>query len=149
MGSPRVYDVGSHRVTILLDAAATGGAIGLVEIAVPPGSGPLPHIHGREDETYHVLEGEVVFTVDGERHVVRAGGTAFGPRGIPHEFHNEGAETARLLVAVTPGGFEEYFAECGTPAAPDRPPARPSPDLLMRLIGNASRYGITFVPPAR
>lgn len=149
MGRPRVYDVGNHRVTILLDAAATGGAIGLLEIAVPPGSGPLPHIHGREDETYHVLEGEVVFTVDGERHVVRAGGTAFGPRGIPHEFHNEGAETARMLVAVTPGGFEEYFAECGTPPAADRRPVRPSPDLLMRLVGNASRYGITFVPPAR
>lgn len=149
MASPRVYDVGTHRVTILLDAAATGGAISLVEIAVPPGSGPLPHVHGREDETYHVLAGEVVFTVDGERHVVRAGGTAFGPRGIPHEFHNEGTETARLLVVVTPGGFEEYFAECGTCAAPDRPPARPSPDLLMRLVGNAPRYGLTFVPPAR
>lgn len=136
-------------MTIVLDAAATGGAIALFEIAGLPGSGPLPHVHGRKDETHHVLQGEVVFTFDGERRVVGAGGTAFGPHGIPHGLHSEGTETARMLVAVTPGGFEAYWAECGTPAAPDRPPTRPSADLLARLVGLAPRYGLTFVPPAR
>lgn len=147
MACERVFDVGGDRVRIVLDAAATGGALGIIEAEVLPGGGPPPHVHTREDETFHVLEGQIEFTVDGERHTVRAGGTAFAPRGIPHAYRNESAGKARMLVMLTPGGFEGFFVETGTPAAPGSPIAPPTPDGLARLVGAASRYGLAFVPP--
>ena len=48
----------------------TGGAYALFEAATPPGAGPPPHVHHREDEAFYVLEGEYEFLVDGN--IVRA-----------------------------------------------------------------------------
>lgn len=148
MRQGRLYDVGGDRVRILIEAAATGGALGMIEIEVAPGNGPPPHVHSREDETFHVLEGELVLTVGGERQTLRAGETAFAPRGIPHGFRNDGRSAARVLVTLTPGGFERFFAEVGTPAEPGSPIAPPTADALARLVGIAPRYGLSFVPPA-
>jgi quercetin dioxygenase-like cupin family protein len=149
MGGSRLFDVAGDRVRILIDAAATGGALGIIEVEIAPGGGPPPHEHSREDETFHVLSGEVVCTIDGERHLVRAGGAVFAPRGIPHTFRNDARAMARMLVVLTPGGFEAFFAEIGMPAEPGRPIAVPTPDSLARLMEVAPRYGLTFVPPAR
>ena len=33
------------------------------------------------------------------------------PRGIPHAFWNASDEETRLLELISPGGFEQYFAE--------------------------------------
>jgi mannose-6-phosphate isomerase-like protein (cupin superfamily) len=35
----------------------TGGVVSVVESHDVPGSGPPPHIHHREDETFQILEG--------------------------------------------------------------------------------------------
>jgi quercetin dioxygenase-like cupin family protein len=43
------------------------------EAIVPPGGGPPPHVHSREEEGFYVLEGEISFTIGGERHVASAG----------------------------------------------------------------------------
>lgn len=147
MPGGRLYDVGGDRVRILIDAAATGGALGMIEAEIAPGSGPPPHVHSREDETLHVLEGALVFMVDGERHLVRAGETTFAPRGIPHSVRNDGRAAARVLVTLTPGGFERFFIETGTPAEPGSPITPATPDALARLVGIAPRYGLRFVPP--
>jgi mannose-6-phosphate isomerase-like protein (cupin superfamily) len=53
-------------VVIRLRAGDTAGSIGLVEVLDRPGEGPPPHVHGREDETFHILEGEYGFTCGGE-----------------------------------------------------------------------------------
>ena len=36
MPSQRLYDVGGDRVRILIDAAATGGALGMIEAEIVP-----------------------------------------------------------------------------------------------------------------
>ncbi|TIV49520.1 MAG: cupin domain-containing protein, partial [Mesorhizobium sp.] len=50
---------------ILLHAEQTGSRIGVFESLVQPGYGPPRHIHSREDETFHILSGEVEFWADG------------------------------------------------------------------------------------
>src|SRR5688572_38567 len=42
-------------------AAETGGSFSLWELVIPPGSGPPPHTHHREDEAFYVLSGVVMF----------------------------------------------------------------------------------------
>src|SRR5437588_6811982 len=67
----------------------TDGKYALWEALVPPGGGPPPHIHSREEEGFYVLEGEISVTVGGECFVIRAGMFANMPVGSLHSFRNE------------------------------------------------------------
>ena len=41
----------------------TSGKYALWEAIVPPGGGPPPHLHSREEEGFYILEGEITFTI--------------------------------------------------------------------------------------
>ena len=66
----------------------TDGKYALWEAIVPPGGGPPPHVHSREEEGFYILEGEVTFTVGDERIVASAGLFANMPVGTLHSFKN-------------------------------------------------------------
>ncbi|SEK76124.1 cupin domain-containing protein [Streptacidiphilus jiangxiensis] len=106
---PVRWDVQECRV--LLRAEHTYGELSLVEFITPPGTGPRPHVHHREAETFYVLDGAYEFLV-GDRTVRAEPGTlVHGPSGITHGFRNVGDTPARLLCAFTPGGVETMFEE--------------------------------------
>ena len=67
----------------------TNGKYAMWEAIVPPGGGPPPHVHSREEEGFYILEGEITFTMNGERVVATAGMFANMPVGTPHSFRNE------------------------------------------------------------
>ena len=74
-----------------------------------PGT-PL-HIHRATDESFYVLEGAFGFRV-GELTVDGAVGAFFyAPRGLEHAFWNPGPSPARMLITMSPPGFERYFEE--------------------------------------
>lgn len=53
------------QVEVLISSEMTEGrSVTLMEIS-PPGGGPPPHMHQNEDETFHIVEGEYEFLVDG------------------------------------------------------------------------------------
>lgn len=88
----------------------TGGTFGLIEQVVPAGfPGPALHTHPEFEETFYVLEGQIAVRVGDEAHEADPGTVAVVPRGTPHTFANPSAEPARMLILVTPGGFERYF----------------------------------------
>src|SRR6476646_5288540 len=62
----------------------TDGKYAMFEAIVPPGGGPPPHIHSREEEGFYILEGEITFTIDGKPLVATAGMVANMPVGRPH-----------------------------------------------------------------
>jgi mannose-6-phosphate isomerase-like protein (cupin superfamily) len=124
------------RHVVRVTAAQTGGAMGVWEDVVAPGEGPPLHIHTREDELFHVIEGRFRFWAGDECVSAEAGTTLVLPRGVPHRFENAGDAGGRLLVTVTPGGFENFFLDlererAGTPAAAE---------------AVAARYGLIFLP---
>ena len=45
------------------------------------------------------------------------------PRGIPHAMWNGGAEPARVLEVLSPGGLEDYFEELAPVLRDKTPPA--------------------------
>ncbi len=47
----------------------TNGKYAMWEAIVPPGGGPPPHVHSREEEGFYILEGEITFQI-GEKRVV-------------------------------------------------------------------------------
>src|SRR5437016_11223472 len=93
----------------------TNGKYALWEALVGPGGGPPPHVHSREEDGFYVLEGEITFTVNGERVVATAGMFANMPVGTPHSFKNEASRPARMLISVAPAGLERMFFEFGVP----------------------------------
>src|SRR3954467_15286541 len=93
----------------------TGGRYALWEALVPPGGGPPPHVHSREEEGFYVLDGEITFTVNGERVGAKAGTFANMPVGTTHSFKNESDHPARMLISVAPAGLEQMFFKVGVP----------------------------------
>ncbi len=126
----------------------TGGAFALAEAKTPPGGGPPPHIHYREDEVLYVLEGELDFMVEGETVKARAGSFLYIPRGTLHTYRNVGSGPARYLGMVTPAGLEKFFEEVSVPATSETssPPPFEEEDL-QRLLAVASKYGLEIRPP--
>lgn len=135
------YDVLGTPIRVLLSGKDTGGQFALVHVLVAPGGGVPPHVHRNEDETFHVLEGELEVWVGGHTKTLRAGDTLFAPRGIPHSPKNATAQPVRVLVTITPAGFENFFREVDEIAEVRELP----PDEVARM---SSRYGCDFLPPA-
>jgi quercetin dioxygenase-like cupin family protein len=126
----------------------TNGRYALWETIVPPGGGPPPHVHSREEEGFYVLEGEVTFTVNGERVVATAGTFANMPVGTPHSFRNESDRPARMLISVAPAGLEEMFFEVGVPLVEGATTALPpTQDEIEKLLAIAPSYGIEIRLP--
>ncbi len=140
-GGQKVWVVGDT-YTIKARRENTDGVLGLLEASVPAGGGPPPHVHANEDEAYYVLEGELE-VLDGERtFVARAGSFVFIPRGTLHRFRNVGFGHARMLVLITPAGFEEFFVSVGQPASPGEPAPPLGEEEIARTQDLAPRFGM-------
>jgi mannose-6-phosphate isomerase-like protein (cupin superfamily) len=133
-------------VTFKIGSEDSAGAFALGEEITPPQGGPPPHMHTREDETFHVLEGALEFVVGDLTISASVGSVVYGPRGVPHSFRNVGSTPSRIAVIITPGGLEKFFEEVGEPVTdPSSPPEGP-PDIE-RLVAVARTYGIEIAPP--
>jgi quercetin dioxygenase-like cupin family protein len=108
-------------LTIRADAGDTNGAIAVVEERAVRGYATPAHVHGREDETLFVIDGTLEYTVDGVTATASPGEAVHLPRGLAHRFQVT-SEEAHFLVIITPGGFEEFFAEVSPPATAERVP---------------------------
>ena len=128
-GDPRTETAGEARwwadglAVIKLAAGDSGGAVSIIEVTEPPDAAAPLHVHHGEDETFYVLEGEVVFDLDGERRTAGPGDVVFGPRGVPHRY-DVGGDGARMLFVLTPGGFEVVVRAMSVPATERRLPGR-------------------------
>ena len=114
---------------------------------MPPGGGPPPHVHRRE-EGFFVLEGEITFTVNGKWVVAQAGTFAIMPVGSQHSFMNESDRPAKMLITVAPAGLEQMFFEVGVPLAEGATTALPpAKDEIEKLLAIAPGYGIEIKLP--
>lgn len=118
----------------------TGGVFSQIETTCGPHAGPPPHIHHREDETFFVIEGEFEFFCGGERFTGGPGTVAHLPRGVAHCFRNLGDTPGRVLVTITPAGFENFLIEVSA--------LTPEEQTLPKLTEIATKYGLEFVANA-
>lgn len=111
---------------------------------MPAGNATPPHVHAREDESIHLLAGELECDVAGRSIRLRPGETVLLPRQTRHQLRNAGTQAARALVLCTPAGFESFVAAAGQRAsAPSAAGAAPPPpDQLVTL---AAAFGITIL----
>jgi quercetin dioxygenase-like cupin family protein len=134
---------------VLVTGGETGGKYAMLEVLVPPGGGPPPHVHSREEEGFYVLKGEITFNLDGKRVVATAGTFANMPIGTLHSFKNESNQPATMLISVAPAGLEQMFLELGVPLAQGATTAPPpTPENVERLLSVAPRYGVEIKLPS-
>ena len=124
-------------VRLLVEGAAAAGRFALLELVVARGAEPPRHRHHWEDEVFYVLAGALRVWVGGRWIAAPAGAAVFLPRGDEHAFVVT-TPLARVLVALTPAGFEGCYRELGGPAAPP----------LERLVATAARYGCEITGPS-
>ncbi len=126
----------------------TNGKYAMWEAIVPPGGGPPPHVHSREEEGFYILEGEITFTINGERVVATAGMFANMPVGTPHSFKNESGKPAKMVISVAPAGLEQMFFDVGVPLAEGATTALPpTKSEIEKLLAIAPNYGVEIRLP--
>ncbi len=101
------FDLGATRLRVVV---ATPEAT-VIEAEIDAGGGAPPHVHTREDETLHVLEGAIAVEHERASVTLQAGDAIVLPRGLRHAFRNDGPEVARMLFFCAPGGLEAFFRE--------------------------------------
>jgi len=136
---------GGHTVTFL--HRATNNGYSLIEwMAGPAIPGPPLHTHRVTDEGFYVLEGTFGFQAGEQTLHGLNGAYIFIPRELAHTFWNQGSTPAKLLILISPPGFEQYFEELseGLAAAGD------STEAAMRIRKALSaKYDIEVVGPPR
>jgi quercetin dioxygenase-like cupin family protein len=115
-GTGPAYRSPIDEITFLITGEQTGGAFFMAEVSVPPGGGPRPHIHHREEESFHLMQGTLTIQVGGKTLNASPGDFVHLPRAVVHSFRNTGNVDARFLLVVTPAGLEKFFEEAFYPA---------------------------------
>jgi quercetin dioxygenase-like cupin family protein len=139
----RLRWLGGTRLTMLLDAAVTGGPLSVMLTSATRGDASPVHVHNHEDEALIVLKGLMTVWVGEQRHHLTDGAVGFLPRGIPHALRYD-ADTEAMIIS-TPGGQEQFFrAAVWDLSAPAPEGWAISPEVLQEA---AARYGTTIVGP--
>ena len=119
--------------TIRVPAVSTGGKLSIMEVAMGPGDRTPLHVHDREDEVFRVLSGKFGFWCGEAYEELEEDGIIALPRAVPHRIANIGDTEGKVMVVLTPGGFEEFFRAAAENVGGD-------PIVL------GAQYGLAFLP---
>ena len=126
----------------------TGGELTAMQMTIPPGFGPPPHVH-EGGESVYVIEGNVRYHIGGETVEAGPGSFFYIPGGIEENFEPADNNPVRLLVIYTPGGLDKFFREAGEPAQRrDIPPPSETPPDFERFAAIAAKHGLDLRVPA-
>lgn len=137
-------------ITQLAGETETGGAFDFVVSRNRKGTEPPPHVHARDDEFFYVLAGSINFYTDGQVFEVSAGECMFLPKGKPHAFLIQTAESHSITL-ITPGGFMNAANKMSEPA---QKMEIPSDDVLTyanmdltKTMEIFEKYGVHLLTP--
>lgn len=99
---------GEGNIVVHSSGEDTGGAFSVFEEVPPLLDTPL-HTHANEDEFFYIVEGDHVVRRGDEEFELGPGDTIFLPRGVPHAHRRVVPKVGRLVVVVSPAGFEGFF----------------------------------------
>lgn len=96
--------VTGERGVVRVPPRQSNGHLLVVDLYVRPGGAVAgQHVHPVTTETFTVVRGELAVRHDGRELRARPGTRLRIPPGVVHNFWNDGAEEARVVVEVQPG----------------------------------------------
>jgi mannose-6-phosphate isomerase-like protein (cupin superfamily) len=119
----------------------------VLEMTLPVGAAPPLHVHDDLDDTWYILEGEMVVRCGGEELVVGAGHWVSMPRGVPHTFRVVGDCEACILLVHDNASFRDLIREVGVPAGARIVPTEPVFPALDELARVAGAYDLRPIGP--
>jgi mannose-6-phosphate isomerase-like protein (cupin superfamily) len=129
-------------ITMKTNGESTHQAYSLFEYAIPAvTSGPPPHLHTREDESFVCLSGRLDVSLGEKEYVIEPGDYLFLPRNVVHTFRNSADVESRVISVVSPAGLEAYYQ-----ALAELPPGPKDLAVMQKIM---AEFGIELqLPPA-
>ncbi len=134
------YDAGSVRFLCRHDVQRV--AWSAVELTESPGYRTPVHRHKTFDELYYVLEGTLTAQIGKQLHELSSGSLLYIPRGVAHAQGNLTDRPVKTLLTLTPGGFEEFFADRVQLYKTHKPD---TPDFVNRMTAIAGKHDLEFI----
>ncbi|WP_328991302.1 quercetin 2,3-dioxygenase [Kribbella sp. NBC_01245] len=142
----RAWFCGGGLFTWKVTAEESGGMFLVLEDEMEFGKVTPMHLHPETDETFYLLDGEVLLDVDGDQRTLGTGSIAAIPRGIPHAFMVT-SPTARMLAFQTPGNNEAFYRMASEPFVAGGPPAPVDFDRIRAAAIETGAIEILGPPP--
>lgn len=146
-GAGELIWFGGGAVRFKVRSEDTGGEFAIIEDRAPRGKTTPLHTHPRFEETFCVIDGEMLFHLAGEETACGPRSVVSVPRGVPHAFLVT-SDYATWFTIFTPGDVAEAFIrEAGD--APTSPGADPPPLDIPRIIAAGEKTGgmVALGPP--
>lgn len=96
---------------IVVGKEATNSAYVITDGIIEPDGFVPDHYHKWEDQTFHIIEGELEAKIGDKIVNIRSGDTIHCPRGTSHYMKNIGQVNARIISYIFPGDWTEDFFE--------------------------------------
>lgn len=124
-------------------AEDTGGVFLFFEDRMEAGKTTPLHTHPDTDESFYVLDGEIVVHADGVEHTIGSGGFVCVPRGMPHAFMTR---TDTLLLCLQTPGTGQAFYYHASDSVDGRPTDGPVDFERVRAVA-AEHGGVVILGP--
>jgi quercetin dioxygenase-like cupin family protein len=107
-----IHFLGNNEINVLVSSEEAGDRFCVMELTIQPGGGATALHTDRWLETFHVLEGEVEWSVERDGRLVtwlaKRGETITVQPGVKHRFAGAGSGPSRMLTVGIPE-FEQFF----------------------------------------
>lgn len=149
--------------TFLATSRETDFSYNFFDFFLPVGSGPPPHFHPYEQETWYITAGDIQYNLGNQGTdslVLPEGSLIFGPKDRVHGYRNLDSKVsisaktsgARTLSLTTPGALDLFFSTIGEPVISRNNPVPVIPSDETTFINLAefslrTKAGISFATP--
>jgi mannose-6-phosphate isomerase-like protein (cupin superfamily) len=126
---------------------APGMGTVVLEMTLPVGSAPPLHVHDNLDDTWYILEGQMVVRCGDDKLVVGPGHWVSMPRGVPHTFRVVGESEARILLVHDNASFRDLVRDLSVPAMSPAVPSEPIFPPMDELSRIAASHDLRAIGP--
>lgn len=120
----------------------------IIELTVPPGGSPPVHVHDTLDDSFLMLEGQVLVRCGGSSFIAKPGTYVVLPAGVEHTFRVTSDGPAKMLLIHARDDFLNFINAVGAPTG-DHALQPGSHDLDRdRLIAAAAMHDLRIIGPS-
>jgi quercetin dioxygenase-like cupin family protein len=135
-------------LTVLRNPEGAPRTPAVIEMTVPPGVSPPLHVHDTLDDSFLMLEGQLLVRCGETTLVAGPGDYVVLPAGVEHTFRVIGEVPARVVLVHGRDDFLNFIEAVGTPA-PDRrlPPREAAGFDREAFVRTAAQHALRIIGP--
>ncbi|MGH3445518.1 MAG: cupin domain-containing protein [Nocardioidaceae bacterium] len=121
-------------LAVLRNPEGTPRTPAVIELTVPPGGSPPRHVHHALEDSFLLLDGEMVVRCAEQTIVAQAGTYVVVPLGVEHTFRVTSPGPARMLLVHADDSFLQLIEAAGTPTRELQLPPAGELDMDMETL---------------